>query len=52
VTNFPFTTTVFNCSGTAFSSNTPSSSPSTGKLTLIALHFAVMISASRLSRER
>lgn len=52
VTSFPSLITVFNISGTGCSSNTPSSSPSTGKLTLMALHLAVVISALRLSLER
>ena len=50
VTNFPLCTTVLNISGTGCSSNVPSSWP--GKLILIALHLAVVISAFRLSFER
>lgn len=52
VKSLPSFTTVFNISGIGCSSKTPSSSPSTGKLTLIALHFAVVISAVRLALER
>ena len=52
VTSFPPTIVVLNISGTACSLNTPSSSPSTGKLMLMLLHLAVVISASRHSFER
>lgn len=52
VTNLPPLITVFNCSGTALSSNTPSSSPSTGSETLMLELLAVTISTSKLSFER
>lgn len=52
VTSFPPTIVVLNISGTACSLNTPSSSPSTGKLMLMLLHLAVVISASRHSFDR
>lgn len=52
VTSLPPTIFVLNISGTGASANTPSSSPSTGRLTLIALHLAVVISTSRQSFER
>jgi len=47
VTRTPSCTVVLSISGMGFSSNIPSSSPSTGKLTLIALHLAVNISTPR-----
>lgn len=47
VARAPFCTMVLSISGIGFSSKIPSSSPSTGKLTLIALHFAVSISTPR-----
>ena len=55
VTNFPSFTIVFNCSGTAFSTNMPSSfSSGSGSEMLMEVDLAVMISVapSRHSLER
>lgn len=52
VTSLPFTIVVLNISGMGCSANTPSSSPSTGRFTLMLLHLAVVISAPRQSFER